>query len=101
MSHRILAADFEGPANARDVAHPVRLAVASHLDPTRMERVWSVEEALKAIEEGDAFYTNRPTTRGDASVFAYTCRLCGRGSLKSGPEAEEHNRLERLPRIPA
>ncbi len=98
--HRILAVDLEGPRNPRDVAHPVRVGIASNLDPTRLERVWTVEEVLASLESGDEFYTRRPTTRGDASVFGYDCRLCGRPAIRSGPEAEEHNKLERLPRIP-
>jgi hypothetical protein len=98
--HRILCASLEAPANPRDTPHPVRVGVGSPADPARLERFWSAQEVAAAIAQGAAFYTRQPLARGEGTVFAQECRMCGRTVLRSGPEAEEANRLERLPKCP-
>jgi hypothetical protein len=59
---------------------------------------WTLDQVLVAMDRGDVFYTQSPTTGKVAYVHKYQCADCRRTYIRSTPDAVYDNNLDNLRR---
>lgn len=94
--HRVICTTQDPPNTAHEAAHIV--LVGTGTTPDRYSKTWTVQEVHEAIARGDTFYTESPTTGARARVNPWSCRTCGRQTLRSSADAVKDNNLDNLPR---
>lgn len=95
-SHRVVCARQEPLAIPHEDPHIVLIGTGP--DARRYQRTWTIPEVYAALQKGDLFYTESPSTGARASVGRWECRQCQRSTLRASPGAEKDGRLENLPR---
>lgn len=61
-------------------------------------QLWTVAEVYTAMDRGDTFYTQSPSTGARARVGKWGCRTCNGATLRSSSDAVKDNNLDSLPR---
>jgi hypothetical protein len=73
------------------------LNVGTGPTPAHYTRKWTVDQVWSATLAGDTFHTIGPKSGKRASVHRFECTICGRRTLRSGPDAVTDNNLDSLP----
>jgi hypothetical protein len=79
-------------------SHQHIVAVGTGNDPHHYGYIWSLDQVLESMREGDTFYTEGERSGRIAEVEPYHCTLCGRTYIRSHRDAVTDNNLESLPR---
>jgi Protein of unknown function (DUF3892) len=89
--HRIVCCNAEHPH--RHITHVGTGETLKHY-----QRIWTVSEATKAIEQGDTFHTISPVTGERAEVHPYSCNIdgCTVQTLRSVKDLTADNNLDDL-----
>jgi Protein of unknown function (DUF3892) len=83
------------PSNLpNDRAHIV--AVGTGSSASTYDKYWSLSEVLKAMDNGDTFYTFGELSRKTAAVEKYKCPNCLQTHIRSTPDAVKDNNLDNL-----
>lgn len=76
-------------------AHIVKVGVG---DGSGYCELWSVRELYQAIDQGDTFYTQSPSSGLITTVQKSTCQYCGHFTVRSASDVDYDNNLDYLPR---
>lgn len=95
-SYRIVCTDQEPVTQPTSHAHVVRVGTGT--DPTKTDRIWTLNEVLIAMNQGDDFFTKGYTSGKVARVERYDCSVCGRPRIRSTADAVPDNNLDNLRR---
>jgi hypothetical protein len=93
-THRIVCADQAPSGHSNRKKHIVAVGVGD--DPNEVQRTWTRDEVVRAIDRGDLFYTRGVNTGKVALVEKYTCGPCGRAHLRSAADKVPDNNLNRM-----
>jgi len=96
VRYRIVCTEQEPADRPPDHAHIV--AVGTGTDPAAANMRWTLEEVLRAMRSGDAFYTEGVESGRVAQVQEYECRSCRRTFIRSAPDCTYDNNLDYLRR---
>ena len=94
--YRIVCTTQEPVNEPNRNAHIV--AVGTGNDPARVDRRWTLDQVLRAMDSGDSFYTQGVQSGKIAAVEKYQCPYCRRTFIRSTPDAVADNNLDNLPR---
>jgi hypothetical protein len=75
--------------------HIVRVGTGNE---TGWSNMWSVDQVLGAMNQGDTFYTQGKTSGKVASVERFVCTRCRRTYIRTTADAVPDNNLDNLPR---
>lgn len=75
-------------------AHIVEIGTGDN--PAMPTLRWSVAEVVAAIQQGNTFYTESPSTGRRALVEPFWCPFCFRQTLRSAPDTVRDNNLDAL-----
>jgi hypothetical protein len=92
--YRIVCTEQEPLDEPHEVAHIT--AVATGIDPNNGDKGWTLQQVLDAIKAGDQFYTVSLSTKKEANVTPFTCKNCGRVTIRSVADAVIDNNLDSL-----
>ena len=95
-SYRIVCTEQEPESQPATHAHIV--AVGTGNDPDRYSNRWTLAEVLKAMTDGDTFYTTGTSSGKTAQVEKVPCKVCGRTIIRSAADAVTDNNLDSLRR---
>ena len=93
--YRIICTTQEPSNVPNDRAHIV--AVGTGSSASTYDKYWLLKEVLKAMDNGDTFYTFGETSRQRAEVEKYKCANCLETHIRSTPDAVKDNNLDSLP----
>jgi hypothetical protein len=65
-------------------------------DGTGWNGQWTVSQVLVAMNNGETFYTQGPTSGKVALVHPYHCTHCNQTYIRSAPDAVADNNLDNL-----
>ncbi len=94
--YRVICTLQDPPGVSHLDAHIVK--VGTGVTTTTYSRLWSVAEVYEAMDRGDLFYTEGPTSGVRARVGKWGCRTCNAPTLRSSADAVRDNNLDYLPR---
>ena len=89
-TYRIVCTEQQLPTTHNHI-----IAVGVGAEPSRAAERLTVEQVRSALDRGDTFYTQSPSTQKIAYVDKYQCH-CGRGTIRSRPDAVVDNNLDNL-----
>ena len=92
--YRIVCTEQKPADQSNTHAHVV--AVGTGVNPDRATTRWTLDQVLNAMDRGDLFYTQSPSTGKTAWVQKYTCTPCRRTYIRSAPDAVHDNNLDNL-----
>lgn len=79
-----------------DQAHIVK--VGTNPTTESYSRIWTVQEVIVAMGQGDTFYTQGEQSGKVARIeVVQRCAICGRAYLRSAADAVKDNNLDNLP----
>jgi hypothetical protein len=94
VTHRIICTERQTVSEPNSHAHIVKVGT---IENDGWLRLWTVDQILWAMSNGDTFYTKGKTNDVLASVIPDHCPLCGQPHIRSGPDAMADNNLDSLP----
>lgn len=94
--YRIICTRQE-PASAPP-SHQHIVAVGTGNEPRHYTNIWTLDQVLEAMRQGDSFYTQGEHSGRIAEVEPYQCSYCRRTYIRSSPDAVTDNNLDNLPR---
>ena len=95
-TYRIVCTDQEPSGHSKQHVHIVAVGIGD--DPSKVQRKWTLDEVLSAIDRGDLFYTKGMNTGKVAIVEKYTCVPCRRVHIRSVADKVTDNDLNRMRR---
>lgn len=94
MQYRIVCTRQSQVTGSRVHPHIVSVGTGT---PQGYTQNWTVYEVLAAMDRGDVFCTESPSTGRVAKVEAYTCTVCARRWIRTTADAVTDNNLDNLP----
>lgn len=92
--YRIVCTNQEPIGVPHSHAHIVRVGTGT--DPEAADQRWTLDEVLRAMDEGNIFYTQGTSSGKIALVEKYICARCQRWYIRSKPDAVSDNNLDNL-----
>jgi len=88
--YRIVCANQAPCPAASAPAHITRVGTA--IDPNGIDIRWTVAQVLRALQEGDTFYSEGVSSGQQAEIESYQCPGCNLTSIRSvaGTAADSH-----------
>lgn len=87
-NYRIVCVELKYPTQHRHIT-----GVGTGANPNAADNQWTVQQVRSAIDRGDTFYTQSPTTAKVAYVDKFDCS-CGYKTIKSRADAVQDNNLD-------
>ena len=94
MRYRIVCTKQEPVTNHPENAHIVAVGVGN--DPGKADRLFTLNQVLQKMDNGDTFYTKGTKTGKEAEVIDYKCAYCQQRHIRSVPDATTDNNLDYL-----
>ena len=92
--YRIVCTLQEPLDKPHDAAHIVSVGVGN--DPKVAEKKLTLDAVLKAMDNGDSFYTKSTSTGKEAEVKKYDCGTCKTTTIRSTADSVTDNNLDNL-----
>jgi hypothetical protein len=95
MRYRIICDNQQPVAVPKNHAHIVQIGTGTTTQ--HYEKLWMLAQVIAAIERGDTFYTQSPSTGKQAAVIVVACGVCRHNIVRSTADAVADNNLDNLP----
>jgi hypothetical protein len=94
--YRIVCTIQEPVGHSHTNAHIVN--VGTGIDASKADTKWTLDEVLRAMDQGHVFYTQGERSGKVALVEKFYCSGCQRTYIRSAPDRVEDNNLDSLRR---